>query len=146
MSPPVTEYTLVFRPVWSCKERETENAAYSPKHSHIAPHSYNTCTAGFNRRSFAEVYAETNAECQHIPALCLWTNWHYRRGSVQLGQIYKLNDYTTEKDQPYTITQDFCCCQQNKSLNINKKALICDTSSPYWSSLYRYLQTGTALE
>lgn len=84
-------------------------------------HSYNTCTAGFNRRSFAEVYAETNAECQHIPALCLWTHRHYRRGSVQLGQIYQLNDYTTEKDQPYMITQDFCCCQQNKSLNINKK-------------------------
>lgn len=83
-------------------------------------HSNNTCTAGFNRRSFAEVYAETDAECQHIPAPCLWTHRHYRRGSVQLGQIYKLNDYTTEKDQPYTITQDRCC-QQNKSLNINLK-------------------------
>lgn len=84
-------------------------------------HSYNTCTAGLNRRSFAEVDAETNAECQHIPALCLWTHRHYRRGSVQLGQICKLNDFTTEKDQPYIITQDFCCCQQNRSLKINKK-------------------------
>lgn len=51
--------------------------------------------------------------------------------SVQLGQIYRLNDHMV----PYMVTQDFCYSLQNKCSNINKIALISDTSSHFEAHL-----------